>query len=73
MNVYIWERIGNVTKNYHDGGGLLVIAKSITRAREIIKKKVSKKCEALTIMPDIYYSIKAKEQVIIFPDSGCCG
>lgn len=35
MKIFIWENIKGVSNNYHDGGGLLIIAESLKRAEEI--------------------------------------
>ena len=37
MNVYIWQRVDHLTHNYHDEGGIVVIAHSLDRAKEIVQ------------------------------------
>ena len=36
MNIYIWEDIENVSRSYHSGGGMAVVASTEERAREMI-------------------------------------
>jgi len=36
MKVFIWERVTNATNEYHSSGGLVVVAASLERARELI-------------------------------------
>ena len=72
MNVYIWESIEFVSDNYHDGGGLVVVAESLDAARELLRvetestgyggaifktKPVPDNCEAFTADPDCVLSV----------------
>jgi len=36
MNLYLWTRINSVSYNHHSEGGLVVIAKNIENAAELI-------------------------------------
>lgn len=37
MRLFIWQRVDNLTYHYHPEGGLVVVAKDLERARELIK------------------------------------
>jgi hypothetical protein len=37
MNIYIWRDVANLTNKHHDGGGVVVVAPTLDRAREIIR------------------------------------
>ena len=80
MFVFVWEYTGNVSGAYHDGGGLLVVAESLARAREMINEAVlgDGRCGAMDETPDKVWAMAgrgpliASETVIAFPDAGCC-
>lgn len=75
MKVFVWEQVDTVSSYYHEGGGLLIVAKDVARAKELIADH-----------PHAYVSAEEWEQAIIidaadgeqerlitFPDAGCCG
>lgn len=71
VKLFVWERVDQLTTNWHPEGGLVIIAESLDAARELIKDRV--KCGALTKDPDYTTSVYGKEEkVFIFPDAGCC-
>lgn len=79
MRMFVWENVDNVTTNWHNGGGLMVIARDINHARELIEAELPKACEALTKDPDMVYHVEdalsldeLEAKVVLFPDSGCC-
>lgn len=75
MQIFIWERLNHVSKNYHEEGGIVAIAYDLMRARELIEETISTNhpCDALHTTPDYTFSCDAmEEQVIVFPDAGCC-
>ena len=81
MKVFVWERLSCVSENYHQEGGLLIIAKDMSRAIEIVQEKVDTTsgyykvdCDAKTKEPTLVYDTTddAEERAMIFPDAGCC-
>ena len=36
MKVFIWERLEQATGNYHSEGGVMVVAESVERAKEMV-------------------------------------
>lgn len=65
MKTFIWERIEQLTDNYHPGGGLVIIAESLERAKTLLPN--------ITLpVPDYMTDGGIEEKVFIFPDSGCC-
>ncbi len=68
MKVYVWVRIEKCTDNYHEDGGVVVIAESEERARELANKK-----EGCFICEDEKPEIVGfEEKVFIMPNAGCC-
>jgi hypothetical protein len=37
MKVFIWTNINKVSYNYHDDGGIVIVAESLERAREMMR------------------------------------
>lgn len=78
MRLYLWRYVDYISGSYHHEGGVVAVAASLERARELIKAKrerrQEKDCGALTVDPDLVYSIEdsAPETVEIFPNAGCC-
>lgn len=71
MNLYIWHRVEKASGNYHDGGGVVVIAASLDRAREMVEA-TAKGCAASTEEPDLVRPCEGPEFIAIHPDAGCC-
>lgn len=82
MKIYVFEYVAPVTRNYHDGGGLVIITDrdpmEAWRASELYvdpRKHYGKADEADIDLssPDAVYDVDAdEERVFVFPDSGCC-
>lgn len=76
MQLYIWNSVSDLTDNYHNGGGVVVIAPSLERAREIVKATSyathPDKCGALTELPNYVIDTLTEERCFIFRDAGCC-
>ena len=72
MKVFVWERIGKATSNYHSEGGLVVFAASEERARELANAESG--CELMPEeAPDEVRDVAGgKERVFIMRDAGCC-
>ena len=73
MTIFIWNNVGNLTDNYHDDGGLVVIAASLDAAKVQIENACQKGCTALKDTPDFQASVEANEEkIFMFPNAGCC-
>ena len=74
MRVFIWNSVSNLTTNWHDGGGLVVVAHDLDDARKRISEDGRDACEAMTKGPDVVYEViePAEAAVFVFPDAGCC-
>ena len=71
MKMFVWENVGNLTGNYHDGGGVVVIAADLEDARKQIKGACEKGCTALKDAPDFTANVEADEgKCFVFPDAG---
>ena len=76
MNAYVWNRVEDVTANWHSEAGVLVVAADLVRATGLIPRmdyggKVTVEQPG---QPDLVLPLAGDhdERVVIFPDSGCC-
>lgn len=75
MYIFIWEDVKNLTGRYHDGGGLVIVAESLDKARAAYLRDEGKTdCSALTVPPNRVITCADHESpsVFVFPDAGCC-
>lgn len=74
MRLFIWKFVNNCTSNYHNGGGVLVVAPDLDAARVWIKTRddIPVECGAHQKAPDIERECEGPELVIVFQDAGCC-
>lgn len=85
MNLYIWHDAAPVTAEYHNGGGLLVIAPSLYEARlaaaESLQAELTEANEIggswETDEPDLVLELAESAElpdhrVLVHPDKGCC-
>lgn len=72
MKLFLWYYLDHVSSRFHEQGGLVVIADSLDRAKEIA---IEKDCHIrIDCPPDKVFTLleAAEEEVIVFPDAGCC-
>lgn len=71
MKIYIYKELYHVSDRYHEHGGLIVIAKDRKAHDSLVAKDVS---IVIDKRPDIILNVSGKieEQVIVFPNAGCC-
>ena len=75
MKIFILENVEQLTYRYHSDGGLVIIAKDLEKAKELIKqdeniKPTEKEWELASV-----YELKdndIEEKYFVFPDAGCC-
>lgn len=75
MKLFVWNNVDHVSDSYHDNGGVVAIAESLQRAREIIAeatRHAEKPCAAMTIEPDLSRECDGPEFIAIHPNAGCC-
>lgn len=82
MKIFLWPRLEKVSNSWHSGGGLLVIADSFERAKELIAAANEKeksdyfKDDAIEIPSSVEMVFEIvgehEESVMTFPDAGCC-
>lgn len=74
MKVFVFEYIDKVSEEYHEGGGLLIVAKTEERAKELINAEeyVNVTAKEWTEVVVIDAMPDAEERLIVFPDAGCC-
>lgn len=76
MKTFIWKDLTVMSYHWHSDGGIVAIANSLERAREIIRSEDGPELtsDALTTEPDLIYDCAATEEVVLyFPNAGCCG
>jgi len=77
MKIFIWT-CNRLTDRYHSSGGLVVIAETIERAREMMKNYqhdgiIVADADCFTESPEYATGTEAtEEQFFVFPDAGCC-
>lgn len=75
MNVYVFERIGKVSDREHKEGGLMLVAESEGRAKDIIadnSAEIEVTAEEWAEVLVIAAHEDTEECLITFPDAGCC-
>ncbi len=86
MNLYVWNFVSNLTDNYHNGGGVGVIAETVDDARAAITAHVANPAdrwsrpittpgEWVGTEPDEIIAVHMEDDprvVFIHPDAGCC-
>lgn len=74
MKIYIFEQIDQVSGNYHSGGGLVIIAKDIEHAKEIIlvDKEIQPTDEEWAKVESYDLAENVEPKFWTMPDAGCC-
>jgi hypothetical protein len=85
VNLYLWEHIERVSSNYHDSGGLVVIARDADDAKAQIVAFNASREYADPEHPEIVvtdeewntarvFKLSGEHApgVVQFPDAGCC-
>lgn len=81
MKIFIWERVGNMSDNWHSEGGVVIVAKNLQEARRIYSSEEYTE-EELTeegidnifvSKPNRVYELKNKEFSEIFTFPVECG
>lgn len=74
MKIIIFEHVEELTERYHCDGGLVIIAKDIERAKELISKDEYIKPTQEEWENALIYELKNEEEerYFVFPDAGCC-
>lgn len=74
MKIFLFQRIKQVSYNYHPEGGLAIVAKDKEHALKLIEQD-----EYINISKEewnevIVYNLSDDEEprVFVFPDAGCC-
>jgi len=74
MKIYIFNEIEQVSCNYHSNGGLVIIAKDIEHAKEVISvdsdvQPTENEWKSVEVY-DLAENVEPKFWVM--PDAGCC-
>ena len=74
MKIFVFERIDKCSDNYHEEGGLVVIAKDVEQAKELLKTDNSievtdeewQNVESFALVDNV------EPKFWVMPDAGCC-
>lgn len=74
MKIYIWSSVEHLTDNYHQRGGVAIVAPTLELARCMLLNPNAKPCEAMSKEPDAIYDLEGDPvpRMYVFPDAGCC-
>jgi hypothetical protein len=74
MKIFVWHRVKNCTTNYHTEGGVVVIAGTEERAREVAGRAdcVIAEAEKPDYVADLLHGESDGEKLFLMPDAGCC-
>jgi len=74
MYLYLWKYLGTVSDFCHEGGGAVVIAKDEDSMKKLIATHKTLKISEKELRNKKVFKLSGKfpEEVIIFPDAGCC-
>jgi hypothetical protein len=71
MKVFVWQYVSELTDNYHSGGGLIVFADNVERAKELAEAQGVTFSESE--LPDVVRNVDGEEEMVfVMPDAGCC-
>lgn len=72
MTLFIWPYVEQVSSSYHSNGGVVALAETEARARELANAQVGCYVQD-TEQPTVVGEVSgAEEGVWIFPNAGCC-
>ena len=75
MNMYIFENADKVSDNYHEGGGLAIVAADIEHVKQLVEAtNGTVRLSDDDIKQVTVYPLKGKHEakIFAFPDAGCC-
>lgn len=76
MKIFIFEYLSDLTKGYHSGGGLVIIAASKKSAIKLLANNPEIKITEKDWEGVIQYQLKDNEENTpkfwVMPDGGCC-
>ena len=75
MKIYIFNRLEQVSGNYHSGGGAVITARDEQEVKELVNRTRNLEITATEWDTAVIYDLANDEcaKVTIFPDAGCCG
>jgi hypothetical protein len=72
VKLFLWQRLPEVTSDYHCEGGLVVVAEVAPTTWDI-QEGLGKVKTVVLPAPDRTYEVgNADPETIVFPDAGCC-
>ena len=74
MRIFVFEDIENCSSNYHSEGGLVVIAKDIEHAKELLKedKSIDVTDEEWGKVESFALAENVEPKFWVMPNAGCC-
>ncbi len=74
MKIFIFNRIEKCSSNYHEEGGLVIIANDTEHAKELISSD-----DAIVVTDEEWSEVESFEllesvspKIWVMPDAGCC-
>ena len=74
MKIYVFERIDKCSDNYHEEGGLVVIAKDVEHAKELLKtdNSIEVTDKEWEDVESFALADNVEPKFWVMPDAGCC-
>ncbi len=74
MKAFIWERVSEVSENWHCGGGLLVVAADRAQAVAMIEAEPACSVDEREWKEVLILELAGNPEPLLltFPDAGCC-
>ena len=74
MKIFVFQRIDTCSDNYHEEGGLVVIAKDVEHAKELLKtdNAISVTDEEWKNVESFALADNVEPKFWVMPDAGCC-
>jgi hypothetical protein len=74
MKMYVFQYNYKVSGNYHEGGGLMVVAENTNHVKEMIEKEEYIEITNEEWQEVVVYELmdNEKPRIFVFPDAGCC-
>ena len=72
MKIFIWDRIGHCSDNWHPEGGVAVFADNLERAIELAQEAHGCRIEEDEKPDEVRDVFGGGEKAFWFPDAGCC-
>lgn len=70
MKLFVWNYLIGLTDNYHDGGGLVIIAEDLVEANLLVTSETE--FNEVLPLPDLTRECEGPVYIKVHADAGCC-